>query len=214
MPPLKLQQLRTLMCVDPNPDLTDKPCDRHNLHNPHEWLETQGHPDGGQTSGHLYLCPGVWNISRSAAVDITVEPDPDSDMTSGDLLRDDINASGGQHSTDPPMAELIQWWVANASQTIASITGKIDEYGGRHTAALDLIDVGRLVARIAGRTVDDEEATELGIFFYLAGKLSRWAAAVGEGRRPSDDTLHDTAVYAQMAQRNRAVGGWPWPAQL
>jgi hypothetical protein len=62
-----------------------------------------------------------------------------------------------------------------------------------------------------GRTdVNDEEATEIGIYFYELGKIARWTAAIREGRRVSDDTLHDAGIYIKMAQRNRAVGGWPF----
>lgn len=104
--------------------------------------------------------------------------------------------------------QLAGWWRAQAETEIEMVVAKAIEYGGAG-ASIDLIDIGRDLARIAGREVGDEEATELGIYFYLRGKLSRWTAAVMEGRRVSDDTLTDLGVYVRMAQRTREVGGWP-----
>lgn len=105
--------------------------------------------------------------------------------------------------------ELNDWWRDTAAGEVKMVVGKAVEYGGRQ-AAIDLIDVGRDLARIADREVTDEEATELAIYFYLRGKFSRWTAAVMEGRRPSSDTLLDIGVYVRMAQRNKQVGGWPF----
>jgi hypothetical protein len=106
------------------------------------------------------------------------------------------------------MSELHEWWVEMARQEIEPMLGKMVEYGGNGRAE-DLIQIGQTVALTAGRKVDDEEATELGIYFYLIGKMARWTAAVVEGDRPSDDTLHDISVYTRMTQRARHSGGWP-----
>lgn len=106
------------------------------------------------------------------------------------------------------MDELSKWWVESAHKEIADMTIKMVEYGGNGRAE-DLIQIGQTLAATAGRKIDDEEATELGIYFYLVGKIARWTAAVVEGDRPSDDTLHDISVYVRMAQRTRFAGGWP-----
>jgi len=104
--------------------------------------------------------------------------------------------------------ELFEWWDQAAHNEIAGMAEKMIEYGGKGRAE-DLVQVGRTLAQIAGRDVDDEEATELGIYFYLVGKMARWTAAVVHGDRPSDDTLNDISIYTRMAQRTRHAGGWP-----
>lgn len=112
----------------------------------------------------------------------------------------------------PPRPEwargLEDWWINTATKDIQGSIDKIVEYGGSG-AAYDLIATGRDLAAMNGRTVDDQEATELGICFYLSSKVNRWMAAIIDGRRPSDDTLHDITYYSMMARRTRDVGGWP-----
>lgn len=105
--------------------------------------------------------------------------------------------------------ELSSWWSIKASDEIDMVVGKATEYGG-DGSAIDLLDIGYALALAMGRQVDDEEATELGIYFYMVGKMARWKAAVTEGRRVSDDTILDIGIYCRMAQRNREVGGWPF----
>lgn len=100
---------------------------------------------------------------------------------------------------------LAGWWLQKAESEVAQTVAKAVEYG-----ATDLVDIGKSLARVAGREVTDQEAAEWGIFFYLEGKLSRWRSALERGDRPSDDTLLDVGVYARMAQRNREAGGWPF----
>lgn len=108
--------------------------------------------------------------------------------------------------------QLAQWWRDKSEAEIKQTVAKAVEYG-----ATDLIDIGRSIARIAGREYDeetgglieDDEAAEMGIFFYLEGKLSRWRSALERGDRPSVDTLLDIGVYARMAQRIRSHGSWP-----
>lgn len=104
--------------------------------------------------------------------------------------------------------ELRQWWNRTADCDISSSLDKIVAYGGSG-AAYDLIATGHDLAAMNGRKVDDSEAIELGIAFYLSSKVNRWMAAIIDGRRPSDDTLLDIVFYGMMARRNRAVGGWP-----
>ena len=92
-----------------------------------------------------------------------------------------------------------------ARQEVEKVAPKAVEYG-----STDLLWIGRTLAFILDRDVTDEEAVELGIYFYAEGKMARWRDAIKRAARVSDDTLHDTGVYVRMAQRNRAVGGWPF----
>lgn len=70
--------------------------------------------------------------------------------------------------------------------------------------------IGIVCAVCRGTVTKDEEIyAELGIWFYLVGKMARWRSAVRRGERVSDDTLHDIGVYARMAQRVRETGRWP-----
>lgn len=101
-------------------------------------------------------------------------------------------------------AELRGWWFDQAEAEIDGTVKKAIEY-----SSTDLLDLGRTLAYCMGRTVSDEEAEELGVFFYLQGKMSRWAGAIKSGRRVSDDTLFDISVYTRMAQRIRHAGNWP-----
>lgn len=106
--------------------------------------------------------------------------------------------------TNTMRSVLADWWMTQAEAEIEATVDKAIEY-----SSTDLVDIGRTLARTAGREVSDEEAAELGIFFYLQGKLSRWAGAIAAGKRPSDDTILDIGIYCRMAQRVRDVGGWP-----
>lgn len=105
---------------------------------------------------------------------------------------------------------LATWWRDTAEDEIAMVVDKAIEYG-----ATDLRDIGRALLEMAGRTDEDGDeitdayAAELGIAFYILGKVSRVIAAVKEGRRPSGDTWVDIGVYARMAQRVQQVGSWP-----
>lgn len=102
---------------------------------------------------------------------------------------------------------LTDWWMEVARQEIQAAAPKAVEYGSR-----DLVEVGRAMASIAERegSMNDEEAAELGIYFLVINKVARWTAALRTGQRVSDDTLLDIGIYLRMAQRNRAVGGWPF----
>lgn len=105
--------------------------------------------------------------------------------------------------------DLYTWWMTTSYGEIDSMMPKVVEYG-----ATDLMWVGRQMAEATGRPdITDEEAAELGIYWFILGKIARWHAAVTEGRRPSDDTLHDLGIYARMAQRVRDAGSWPGPLQ-
>lgn len=104
----------------------------------------------------------------------------------------------------PPEDSLSRWWQAKAADEIERTVPKAVEYG-----STDLIDIGLMLARTMNRPVTEEEAAELGVFFYLIGKIARWQSAIERGERPSDDTLFDIGVYVRMAQRIRDAGAWP-----
>ena len=110
---------------------------------------------------------------------------------------------------------LRRWWMDTAAAEVDPMIAKMIEYGGGGRA-LDLEEIGRGLVHsgVKINTIySEQELTgryqELGIYFYLLGKFARWTAAVAEGRPVSDDTLHDIGIYVRMAQRVRAVGGWP-----
>lgn len=106
---------------------------------------------------------------------------------------------------------LEQWWRANTESEIAWLVPKAEEYGGMHRAS-DLVDLGRTMTELMGRDpgeYSEGALQELGIYFYLEGKLGRWKAAILENRGVSEDTLTDISVYARMALRARQAGGWP-----
>lgn len=106
------------------------------------------------------------------------------------------------------MVEILNdWWLENATQAVELVAPKAVEY-----SAIDLIEYGRTLALVMGldHAVSEEEATEIGIWGYLVGKVARWTGAIKEGRRVSDDTIFDIKIYATMAERTRAVGGWPF----
>lgn len=101
---------------------------------------------------------------------------------------------------------LRDWWMDLASEEVDRVVPKAVEYG-----ATDLIEIGRTLGATMHRTgLTEAEQAELGVYFYIVGKIARWTDAVKEGREVSDDTLHDIGVYVRMAQRIRAVGGWPF----
>lgn len=122
----------------------------------------------------------------------------------------DLNAAMEEMTqTHAPWAdELRAWWIETATTDIGGSIQKIAEYGGSGPA-YDLLATGHDLAAMNGRRVDDEEAVELAILFYLSSKVNRMLAAAIDGRRGSDDTLLDISYYAFMARRNRVVGGWP-----
>lgn len=117
---------------------------------------------------------------------------------------------------EDPVSALRGWWEQTAHDEVANLIAKMVEYGGLHRAT-DLTDIGRemVAAGVArGPLLGNGQPQEgwyqeLGCYFYLVGKFSRWKAAIVEGRPVSDDTLLDIGIYVRMAQRIRAVGGWP-----
>jgi hypothetical protein len=114
----------------------------------------------------------------------------------------------GTKSENQLMAEALgNWWIDKAHDEIRMVAPKAVEY-----SAIDLIEYGRTLALVMGlnHAVTEEEATEIGIWGYLVGKVARWTGAIKEGRRVSEDTIFDINIYSKMAMRNRDVGGWPF----
>lgn len=94
------------------------------------------------------------------------------------------------------------WWMNTAERHADMVTPKMAEYGSR-----DLVEIGREFAALAGREgLDDTVAYEVGVFFYLRGKVARWSAAVGRGEQVSQDTLDDIVAYSMMVLHNREEG--------
>jgi hypothetical protein len=129
--------------------------------------------------------------------------DADQVFDSGARQRKEAKAPNPKRT---PAQELSFWWMSMAENEVGQTVAKAIEYG-----STDLIDIGRSMARYAGRgdALTDQEAALLGVFFYLEGKLSRWRSAITRGELPSRDTLLDIGVYARMAQRIMDTGGWP-----
>lgn len=114
-----------------------------------------------------------------------------------------------QHKTEKAVDTQVlrDWWIDLAATEADRVLPKAIEYG-----STDLREIGRTMRdclNYRGKHTDATDA-ELGVYFYLVGKIARWTDAIREGRKVSDDTLHDIGVYVRMAQRIRAVGGWPF----
>ncbi len=100
--------------------------------------------------------------------------------------------------------DLTNWWHDLVEHEIKQTVPKAKEYGSR-----DLEDIGLAMARNMGREdVTRAEAAELGVYFYVTGKMARWHSAVARGEKVSDDTLFDIGVYIKMVQRIRQAGAW------
>lgn len=112
----------------------------------------------------------------------------------------------GQPTLDGvPETGLVQWWRHTADREIQLVVPKAIEYG-----STDLVEIGRSL-RLSGIQGEQHETSdeELGIYFYMVGKMARWTDAIRHGRKVSDDTIFDIGIYARMVQRVRESGGWP-----
>lgn len=99
---------------------------------------------------------------------------------------------------------LTEWWLKRAEAEARAVVPKAIEYGSN-----SLMQLGYMMARLQGRTVDDSEALELGCWVNAVQKIERWTDAVLRGERTSDDSIYDLGIYVKMAQRIRDVGHWP-----
>jgi hypothetical protein len=97
---------------------------------------------------------------------------------------------------------LHKWWTDHAAREADAMIAKLDEYGTG-----DLYEIGAQLAKLNGRDVTQQQAYELGVMFYLIGKMQRVITAAHLERTASDDTWHDIAVYAKMvlAARQKAM---------
>ena len=105
---------------------------------------------------------------------------------------------------------LRQWWADTAALDAEKVVPKAVEYG-----AGDLEEIGQTMAKVAKMgDLSEAQATELGIYYYVVGKMARWTSAIERGDQVSDDTLLDLTTYLMMARRTRDVGGWPWASEV
>jgi hypothetical protein len=102
------------------------------------------------------------------------------------------------------MTDLLKWWQQTTKDEIESMLPKVIEYG-----ANDLKVMGDAMLLLRPDLVGKIHPEELAISFYALGKMARIVGAYADGQIPSDDSWHDLAIYARMAQRVRDAGHWP-----
>lgn len=186
--------------------------DGHPVRGPaHHWPGGWLPPIDLRDRGLLWPFPAVLTPSGKTALF-------QSDTDSGEAGRamdayDGLAEEGSFDDAGSAEQELTNWWMDAAADEVTRTVPKAVEYGSN-----DLTEIGRQLAQAAGGMGllgDDAPAdasaqlAELGVYFYIVGKLARWTSAVREGRRISDDTLFDIGVYVRMAQRIRHAGSWP-----
>lgn len=101
------------------------------------------------------------------------------------------------------MQKITTWWRTHSKQTGEDFIAKLEQYG-----AGDLYGIGRAMAEMWEEDIDDDTAFELGVLFYVIGKIERLRSAYKNGQPGSDDTWHDIHVYAKMVLAHRE-GVWP-----
>lgn len=97
---------------------------------------------------------------------------------------------------------LADWWEAETKAELESVIPKAIEYG-----SADLKVIGYALSQMIGEP-KGVTPDELGIAFYVLGKVARLVGGYADGRKPSDDTWHDIAIYTKMAQFARKHDGW------
>lgn len=112
----------------------------------------------------------------------------------------------GLLSNATPMPDPVEvWWMDTAKDDLDRTLPKAIEYG-----SVDLEIIGDMLRRLLDwNDAPDRVGVELGISFYLAGKVARMMGAYADKRLPSDDTLLDIVVYGMMLRRTRENGRWP-----
>lgn len=105
------------------------------------------------------------------------------------------------------------WWTELTESDVGRTTPKMLEYSGDDQKGVDMVAIGREMADMGNlkcpEGVDEAQwLAEIGIHFYIRGKLARSMAAFRSGKMPSDDTVFDIRIYSVMWQRCRDVGFW------
>lgn len=98
---------------------------------------------------------------------------------------------------------LSDWWIEQAGMEASKLAPKAVEYG-----SYDLQLIGQILRTVSHQSTPSSDM-ELGIIFYLIGKIARLASAVRDGNLPSSDTFLDISIYARMALYIRETGRWP-----
>jgi hypothetical protein len=102
----------------------------------------------------------------------------------------------------PTVQDLANWWLDETKSELDSVIPKAVEYGSADLKVIGFA-LSQMIGEPKGVTHD-----ELGIAFYVLGKVARLVGGYADGRLPSDDTWHDIAIYTKMAQYAREQGGW------
>ena len=101
---------------------------------------------------------------------------------------------------------LETWWEDTTDAELTSLLPKVIEYGSH-----DLKIIGDIMLLLKPELQGKINPEEMGIAFYALGKIARIMGGYADGIAPSDDSWHDLAIYARMAQRVRDAEGWPGP---
>lgn len=98
---------------------------------------------------------------------------------------------------------LSEFWREKTEALISLCAPKVEEYGSQ-----DLADIGWDLLEMSNKdeNASEEDAYETGVYFYVRGKIARWANAIKQGRPVSQDTLDDIITYCILALHNREVG--------
>lgn len=102
----------------------------------------------------------------------------------------------------PTVQDLANWWLEETKFELDSVLPKAIEYGSADLKVIGFA-LSQMIGEPKGVTND-----ELGIAFYVLGKVARLIGGYADGRSPSSDTWHDIAIYTKMAQYARENGGW------
>lgn len=94
---------------------------------------------------------------------------------------------------------LADWWARVSEGDYDEYAEKAAEYG-----SIDLDVIGHALRRLLPQDLPPGANKELGVLFYLLGKVARAISAYAAGGEPSDDTWHDIVVYGMMSRMFRA----------
>jgi hypothetical protein len=97
--------------------------------------------------------------------------------------------------SDLPAVDLLEWWMDTTRRDADGYIKKAEEYG-----SYDLHVTGEVLLHAMKNPPKGVDPREVGVVFYLLGKIARAVSAYEDGRTPSDDTWHDVVVYAMMAR--------------